>query len=48
MFKESEGKAEIRAWLYELLARLEYADDAEGERIENPGGKVVIKVQLKS
>ncbi len=38
-------KARLRAWLYELLAQTEMADDVDGRR-EQTGNKVTIEVSF--
>ncbi len=45
--EKAENKAEVRAWLYQLLAELEMCDDVEGTRNETAGRQVIIKLQFK-
>ena len=44
---QANNKAEVRAWLYELLAELERVDDVEGVKTEGAGRTVVIELQFK-
>ncbi len=43
-----DSKAELRRWLYELLAELETAEDIEAVRTETAGRRVVIEIQFKA
>lgn len=48
-FKETvDNKAQIRAWLFRMLAELEIFSDAYGEKTELDGNKVIIEIQFKS
>ncbi len=42
-----EEKAELRAWLYELLAELELVEGVEAVKTEGPGRFVELKIQFK-
>ncbi len=42
-----EEKAELRAWLYQLLAELELVEEVEATKTEGPGRFVEIKIQFK-
>ncbi len=41
------SKAILRAWLYQLLAELETAEEVEASRTESAGRCVEIKIQFK-
>jgi hypothetical protein len=47
MSESEKSKAEVRAWLYHLLARLEEVADVEGKQTETAGNKVTIELQFK-
>jgi hypothetical protein len=40
-----EEKRQIRAWLYELLASVEMADEVKGTRVNN-GNSVTVKITM--
>lgn len=48
MSEPANNKAEVRAWLFELLAELERCEDCEGSRSTTAGNKVTIEIQLKN
>ena len=42
-----QNKSQVRAWIYQLLADLEYAQDVEAHKNETAGREITIKIQLK-
>jgi len=42
------NKAEVRAWLFHLLADLETYDDVEATKTETAGNQVIIEIQFKT
>ena len=47
MEDKTDSKAELRAWIYQLLAELETAEGVEATKTEGIGGDVVIEIQFK-
>jgi hypothetical protein len=39
-----KDKAQIRSWIYELLARIETCDDVEGEKSKQGSDTVILKI----
>lgn len=42
-----DSKAELRAWLYQLLAELELVEEVEASKTEGAGRLVELKIQFK-
>jgi hypothetical protein len=47
MNEQENNKAEVKIWLYELLAKNEICSDVEGRKTETSGNKVTIELQFK-
>ena len=48
MPESANNKADVRAWLYELLAELERCQDCEGTRTKFTGNKITLTIQIQS
>ena len=38
---------DLRAWIYEIMAQLEKAEDVEASKSETFGGKITLEIQIK-
>jgi hypothetical protein len=47
MNEQTDNKADVRAWLFELLAELERCKDCYGEKSETAGRKITIIIQFQ-
>ena len=47
MNESTDNKADVRAWLFKLLAELEIYNDVDGKKVELAGNKVIIEIQFK-
>ena len=47
MSESEKHKAQLRRWIYEILAELETAEDVKANKQETPGRKVTLEIQFK-